>query len=69
LIPGPGPEARREIRSRTTFMRMVSPTLTSIQNRQPPGAQPLPPPPNTMMERFIIHRIGNILRSFLTRIR
>jgi hypothetical protein len=69
LTPGPGPETRREIRSRTTFIRMVSPTLTTIQNRHPPVAQPLPPPPNTMMKRLIIHRIGTISISFLTQSR
>jgi hypothetical protein len=69
LTPGPGPETRREIRSRTTFIRMVSPTLTTIQNRHPPVAQPLPPPPNTMIKRLIIHRIGNISISFLTQTR
>jgi hypothetical protein len=36
-------------------MRMVNPTLSTIQNRHPPVAQPLPPPPNTMMKRFMIH--------------
>jgi hypothetical protein len=67
FIPGPGPEARREIRIRTTLMRMVNPTLSTIQNRHPPVEQPLPPPPNTMMKRFMIHRQGGILTSFLTR--
>jgi hypothetical protein len=40
FIPGPG--ARREIRIRTTFMRMVNPTLSAIQNRQPLVVHPLP---------------------------
>jgi hypothetical protein len=68
FTPGPGPEARREIRIRTTFMKMVNPTLSTIQKRHPLVAQPLPPPPNTMMKRFMIHRQGGILTSFLTQI-
>jgi hypothetical protein len=55
LTPGPGPEIKREIRRRTTFMRMVNPTLSTIQNKHPLVAHPLPPPPNTMMKRFTIH--------------
>src|SRR5215203_2536673 len=49
-------------------MRMVNPTLSTIQKRHPLVAQPLPPPPNTMMKRFMIHRQGGILTSLLTQI-
>jgi hypothetical protein len=53
---------------RTTFMRMVNPTLSTIQNRHPPVEQPLPPPPNTIMKRFTIHRQGGVTASFLARV-
>jgi hypothetical protein len=62
LTPGPGPEIRREIRRRMRFMKMVMPTLTSIQNRHPDEHPPLlPPPPKTIMKRFNMNRQGNIL--------
>jgi hypothetical protein len=48
---------------RTTFMRMVNPTLSTIQNRHPPVVHPLPP--NTMIKRFKIHREGGIPAYFL----
>jgi hypothetical protein len=69
FIPGPGPETRSDIRRRTTLMRMVNPTLSTIQNRHPLVAHPLPPPPNTTIKRFTIHRQGGIQASFLARVR
>ena len=57
FTPGPGPETIAEIRMRMMFMRMVRPTLTSIQNRQPDPHPPLlPPPPNTIIKRFNMNR-------------
>ncbi len=50
----PGPENRREIRRRTMFVNMVTPALSTIQNRPPPLL--LPPPPNTIMKRFNTNR-------------
>jgi hypothetical protein len=42
-------------------MKMVRPTLTSIQNRHPDPHPPLlPPPPNTIIKRFSIKRKGSI---------
>ena len=57
MIPGPGPETRTEIRRRIRFMKMVRPTLTSIQNRHPDEHPPLLlPPPKTIMKRFNMNR-------------
>ena len=57
LTPGPGPGPIAEIRIRMRFMKMVRPTLTSIQNRQPDPHPPLlPPPPKTIIKRFNTNR-------------
>jgi hypothetical protein len=43
-------------------MKMVMPTLTTIQNRHPDPHPPLLlPPPNTIMRKFNINRWGSIL--------
>ena len=56
------------------FTNTVKPTLSarlmSIQNRHPGPEQPPllpPPPPNTIMDRLSMNRIGNLIRSFLTK--
>jgi hypothetical protein len=45
-------------------MRIVNPTLSTIQKRHPLVVHPLPPPPNTIMKRFTIHRLGGIPNPF-----
>jgi hypothetical protein len=56
------PGARREIRIRTTFMRMVNPTLSAIQNRLAARGTSRPFPAEHDYEAaHTIHKQGGIL--------